>query len=483
MLDQRRLPVVEAIKAYRGVDRIHMPGHKGGVGVASQYLELVGTGAFEADVVGVEGLDDFHSPTGCIAEAQELAAEAWGVDHTFFLVNGTSTGLHSLVLALCRAGDRLIIPRNVHRSIVGGLILSGAVPVYVQPEFDEASGVLLGVSAGAVGRAIERHPDARGVLVVSPTYYGVISDIKSIAEIAHSHGLPLIVDEAHGAHLGFHPDLPRPSVQMGADAAAQGVHKTAGSFSQGAMLHLKGDRVQLKKVRQYLRLLQTTSPSYLLLSSLDAARFVLANEGRSRLSDVIGFGRRIAGTVAALSHEGYGVRLLEFAPGHSFCSDPTRVVINLRGTGLSGYFVERTLRHDFGVQIELSDSENIVLLLSMGDTSEAISHFTTAFETVVRAGPGFPRADGVKACSLPPIPEMVLEPAVAFARPARLVPFDEAENHISGDMIAAYPPGIPVIYPGERLTQAVMDYLREAKSAGIHVQGPLDATLEFLTVL
>ncbi|MDI6907207.1 MAG: aminotransferase class I/II-fold pyridoxal phosphate-dependent enzyme [Thermoanaerobacterales bacterium] len=486
--DQSRLPIVEAIRDYLGVGRIHMPGHKGGTGVAEPFLSLVGYGAFQADVVGVEGLDDFHAPHGCIAEALALAAEAWGADHTFFLVNGTSCGLHALVLALCGPGDELIIPRNVHRSVVGALILSGARPVYMEPDLEESFGLPLGVSPRTVEKTVAQHPEAKGVLIVGPTYYGVIPDIRAIAEIAHAHGLPLLVDEAHGAHLGFHPGLPPSSLQQGADAVAQGVHKTAGSFSQGSILHLQGERVPVERVRGYLRILQTTSPSYLILGSLDAARFLLANEGHNRLQRVLNMAARITAEVGTMERTGTGVRCLnpDFLQG-PFRTDPTRIVINVRETGLSGHKVERVLRYEHGVQIELSDFSNIVLLLSPGDTPETIDAFLTAFKQVISGAPGASptpaREAGLAGGLLPPTPPMVLIPAHAFGRPARRVRLDEAAGLVSAEMVAAYPPGVPVIYPGERLTPPVIAYLARARDAGVHLQGAEDGRLEFINVI
>ncbi|MGE5576035.1 MAG: aminotransferase class I/II-fold pyridoxal phosphate-dependent enzyme [Syntrophothermus sp.] len=487
-LDQHRLPIIEAIRNYLGVGRIHMPGHKGGTGVAEAFLSLVGRNAFEADVVGVEGLDDFHAPDGCIAEAQSLAAEAWGADHTFFLVNGTSCGLHTLIMALCGVGDELIIPRNAHRSVVGGLILSGARPVYMEPDIEETLGLPLGVSPQTVEKALAGHPNARGVLIVNPTYYGVVSDVRAIAEIVHARGLPLVVDEAHGAHLGFHPDLPFSSLQQGADAVAQGVHKTAGSLSQGSMLHLKGDRVPVGRVRRYLRILQTTSPSYLILGSLDAARFLLANEGARRLQQVLDFARRITAEVGAMAQAGMGVKCLDldFSRG-SFRTDPTRIVINVGESGLSGYALERALRYQCGIQIELSDFANIVLLLSLGDTAEIIDAFLSAFKWVVSGAACTSAAaacpTGHTAGLLPPTPPMILSPALAFARPTRPMRLEEATNLVSGEMVAAYPPGVPVIYPGEQLTPPVIAYLRQARKTGVHLQGAEDGGLEFINVI
>ncbi len=496
-LDQRCLPILEAVQRYYGVHRIHMPGHKGGPGASDPCRALFGPGVYQADLVGIEELDDFHSPTGCIAEAQALAAQAWGADHSFFLVNGTSCGLQALILALCGPGDELIIPRTVHRSVVGGLILSGAVPVYLDPEVEPIFGLALGVTPESVDAALRAHPGARGVLIVSPTYYGVTSNVRAIAEVAHRHGVPLLVDEAHGAHLGFGPDVPASSIQQGADGAAQGVHKTAGSLSQASILHLKGDRVPVSRVRHFLRLLQTTSPSYLLLTSLDGARWMLANEGPRRLAAVVGFAQRIREAVESWGASGAGLRWLHLDPATGpFGTDPTRLTINVRQTGLTGYYVERTLRWEFGVQIELSDLGNIVLLLSVGDTPEVIEAFIASFGRIVREAPerrvaggggggnggSGPGPSGL-AGTLPPAPPMVLSPATASNRATTRVDLDRACGLVSGEMIAVYPPGIPVIYPGERITPEVAGYLRQAVAAGLRVQGAEDARLETIRVI
>ncbi len=486
-----------------------MPGHKGGGGAAGPCQDLFGPGVYQADLVGIEELDDFHSPTGCIAEAQALAAEAWGADRSFFLVNGTSCGIQALILALCGPGDELIIPRTVHRSVVGGLILSGAVPVYMDPELEPGFGLALGVTPESVERTLSAHPKAKGVLIVSPTYYGVVSDIRSIAAVAHAHGVPLLVDEAHGAHLGFCPGLPASAIQQGADGAAQGVHKTAGSLSQASILHLKGDRIPVRRVRHYLRLLQTTSPSYLLLASLDGARWLLVNEGSRRLGAVIGLAREIRAAIDSWGGPRCGLRWLEFDPADGpFGTDPTRVTINLRETGLTGHYVERTLRREFSVQIELSDLGNIVLLLSVGDTPGAIRAFIGAFGRIVREAPArwassgsgghgpdagasreaghgpspHPGQAGL-AGTLPPTPPMVLTPAAASGRETSPLDLNRACGRISGEMIAAYPPGIPVIYPGERITPAVVTYLRQAVESGIRLQGAEDSALGTIRVI
>ncbi len=482
---QQRLPILEAIRDYVGVRRLHMPGHKGGGAVAAPYLEYLGRRLFEADVVSAEGLDDLHSPSGCIAEAQRLAAEAWGADHSLFLVNGTSCGLHGLILALCRPGDKLIVPRNAHRSVVGGLILSGAYPVYLEPDFDRSFGLPLGIAPEAVAGALSLHPDAKGVLVVSPTYHGALSDIRKIAEITHSYGLPLLVDEAHGAHLGFHPELPDSALSQGADGVAQGIHKTAGSLTQTSILHLKGTRVPVDRVRAVLRLLQTTSPSYILMSSLDAARYLLVNHGRDLLDGVLSLSRRVTGAVEALG----AVRCLHVhAAGGPAGFDPTRITVNVSRAGLTGLEVERALRREFGLQVELSDFANVVLLLSLGDSPEAVEAFLAGLERIAaessagrRGSPSAPRSAG--RALLPPTPPTVLSPAVAFRGRTRRVPLDRAVGCVSAEMIAAYPPGIPAIYPGERVTEEVVAYLSEAKRAGMHLQGHQSPGLDFLQVI
>lgn len=482
---QDRTPILSAIQGYLGTTRIHMPGHKGGAGASRFIRELIGEKAFQADLVGVEGLDDYHAPSGCIAEAQALAAAAWGADHSFFVVNGTSCGLHALILSVCGPGDELIVPRTVHRSVVGALVLSQARPVFLQPMQEPTFGLPLGLAPDTVAQAIEDHPAARGVLIVSPTYHGVIPDVAAIAEAAHARGLPLLVDEAHGAHLGFHPDLPPSSITLGADGVAQGVHKTAGSLSQASMVHLKGDRLSVERVRAFLRLLQTTSPSYLLLASLDAARHFLVNEGRARLGEVLS----LSGWIRAEVERRSGLKCLTASEG-SFGIDPTRLTINVTGCDLCGHDLERRLRREYGVQIELSDLANIVLLLSIGDTRDAIDDFLEAMaDLIARACGGLPPGGptesvrrGLGAC-LPPTPPMALSPAEAFLRAARTVEPADARGLISGEMLAVYPPGIPAVYPGEVLTDAVVDYLLEARDLGLPIQGADDHRLRQLRII
>ncbi len=291
--DQRRTPLWDALAGYvrDGVTRFHMPGHKGGPGIHPMLKDALGEAVFAIDVTGVEGLDDLHEPGGVLREAQALAAQAFGADRSFFLVNGTSAGVQAMILSLCRPGDKLILSRNMHKSIMAGVILSGAHPVFVAPEVEARLGMALGPDPERVRTALGRHPDARGVLLVNPTYYGVAGRLAPIAETAHARGMALLVDEAHGPHFRFHPDLPEPALVCGADACAQGMHKILGGMTQASILHVRGRRLDVDRLEAVLRLLQSTSASYVLMASLDVARMQAATAGREMIGRALALAR------------------------------------------------------------------------------------------------------------------------------------------------------------------------------------------------
>jgi arginine decarboxylase len=486
---QTRAPLLEALTDYLedGVVRFHMPGHKGGRNLDPQVARLVGEQAFALDITGVEGMDDLHQPQGVLARAQELLAEAFGADYSYFLINGTSCGIQALLLTLCNPGDKIIVPRNMHKSMIAGVIFSGAHPLFVAPEVDASRGIALGVTPGRIQQVLDQHPDARGVLLINPTYYGTSSDLEGIGAVLAAYNVPLVLDEAHGPHFYFHPGFPRPGLAAGAAAVAQGMHKLLGGLTQSSVLHLKGEGLERERLEASLRLLQSTSASYLLLASLDGARRQMVLHGRQLLEETLARARwareeinKIPG-LSCLGKEEAG------RPGFDDL-DETKLTVTVKDLGLTGQQVELILRYQYNIQVELSDLFNILLMVTIGTTDRDIEKLLFALRDISNrrrefAGRGelLRRAEGL--LEEPLIPELVLLPREAFFRPSRVVALEAAAGKISAEVVTAYPPGIPIVCPGEGLTPEIIDYLILIREAGLRISGPRDASLQTIRVL
>lgn len=481
--EQERTPLWDALCAYRaqGIIPFHVPGHKQGRG-NPELTEKLGPTALGIDLTCMEGLDNILNPLDVIKEAQDLAADAFRAEHAYFLVNGTTSGIQAMIMAVCAPGEKLIVPRNAHRSVISGLILSGVQPVYLQPEVDQRFGITHGITPQDVERALREHPDARGVFVINPTYYGVASDLAGIVEVAHARNVPVLVDEAHGAHLCFHPELPPSAMEAGADLSAASTHKLAGSLTQSSLLLHQGNLVNPQRVKGVLNLTQTTSPSYILLTSLDFARKQMALAGTRLLAGVLRKARWVRKQLSRLP----GIELLEeeHIEGRPGCRylDPTKITMNVQQLGLSGQEVESILRHKYRIQVELSDLYNIILLLSIGDSWEMVQHLVASIQDLVQSlGKGGSISKFSRA--LPPLPAALVSPRDAFYGETKTVTLDAAEGEISAEMIMAYPPGIPLICPGERFTREIIDYVRILKAEGLILQGTEDPHLEQVKVL
>ena len=481
--EQKRTPLWDALCAYRaqGIIPFHVPGHKQGRG-NPELTEKLGPTALGLDLTCMEGLDNILNPLDVIKEAQDLAADAFRAEHAYFLVNGTTSGIQAMIMAVCAPGEKLIVPRNAHRSVISGLILSGVQPVYLQPEVDQRFGITHGITPQDVERALREHPDARGVFVINPTYYGVASDLAGIVEVAHARNVPVLVDEAHGAHLCFHPELPPSAMEAGADLSAASTHKLAGSLTQSSLLLHQGNLVNPQRVKGVLNLTQTTSPSYILLTSLDFARKQMALAGTRLLAGVLRKARWVRKQLSRLP----GIELLEeeHIEGRPGCRylDPTKITMNVQQLGLSGQEVESILRHKYRIQVELSDLYNIILLLSIGDSWEMVQHLVASIQDLVQSlGKGGSISKFSRA--LPPLPAALVSPRDAFYGETKTVTLDAAEGEISAEMIMAYPPGIPLICPGERFTREIIDYVRILKAEGLILQGTEDPHLEQVKVL
>jgi lysine decarboxylase len=477
-------PILNILKDYikTKIVRFHMPGHKGGRIIHKEIKKLLGTAVFQADVTNVPGMDDLHQPHGAIKEAQEKAASFFGAEATYFLINGSSCGLQALVMTVCGPGEKILVPRNIHRSILGGIIISGAVPVFYNPEYDEDYGIPLGTSVEVIESSLASYPDCKAVLVVSPTYHGIVSDIAAIAAITHRYNIPLLIDEAHGPHLSLNEKLPQGSLQCGADGTVHGTHKILAALTQASMLHIKGTRIDRRRLEAALKVLQSTSTSYLLLSSLDAARAQAEGMGSSLIERSI----RLADYVRTRVKEIAGLEVMDGSyvqKAGVFGLDSTKVVIKVRDLGVTGYWLENKLRQRYGVQIEMSDLNTLLLIMSFANTKHDADAFVNGLRTIVREVQESDPTDRAKLPAIPPVPAVVLSPREAFFTAAVSIPLKEAAGRVSAEVIACYPPGIPVICPGEVFSEEIVNYLLAMRDIGVHFQGCFDADLNQVTVI
>ncbi|MEA2293317.1 MAG: arginine decarboxylase [Solirubrobacteraceae bacterium] len=480
--EQPTAPYLDALVAYghRGPTRFHVPGHKAGRGADPGLTAAIGYMALQLDVPqDIEGIDLGPRPTP-YERAEQLAAEAHGAARTFFLTNGASQGNHALALALAPLGTPLVAQRNSHSSVVDGLVLSGGVPAFVAPEYDPELGMAHGVTPAALEVALERCPAAAIAWVVSPTYYGLGADVAGLAEVCHARGVPLVVDQSWGPHFGFHPRIPQSALRLGADAAVTSTHKIVGSLTQSALLHVgPTGRVDPDQVARAVRLVRSTSPNALLMASLDAARRQLAVHGEALLSRTL----RAAATLRLAIDAVPGCRVvgedLLGQPGVASW-DPLRVVIDVRHTGRSGYEVAAALRSTYDVQVELATHATVVLILGIAQPADDLERFAYDFaETIARIQrPGSAAALTRGSAWLEN--EVAMSPRDAFLGASEPVDADEAIGRVSAEAIAGYPPGIPALLPGERITAEVVAYLRELVAAGARLHGASDPAFRSL---
>ena len=482
---QDSTPYVDALLAYaeRDPGRYQVPGHKGGAGADPALRELVGDTGLRNDVPSVtEGVDIGPEPTP-FQQSQILAAEAWGARRTWFLVNGASQGNHATCLALAHVGEPVVVQRNVHSSVIDGMVMSGLRPAFVAPELDPELGIAHCLTPDSLAEAIDASPDAVAAMVVSPTYFGACADLVGLAAAAHERGLPLVVDEAWGAHLHFHPDLPPDALGCGADLVISSTHKIVGSLTQAAMLHLgDGDRLDAAVVDRSVSLVESTSPSALLSGSLDAARRLASVHGAERLEATLA-------EIARANEEIEGIPGLavlgEELTGRSSIAgwDPLRVAIDVRGTGASGYRLAKTAFESEGIDLELHSENVVVAIFGLAEPAEtARERLVAAMRAVVA---GLATGDASPQSHLAPPPpwgELEMTPREAFLGPQEVVPFDEAAGRVAAESLASYPPGIPNVLPGERLTRETLDYIRESVAHGGYVRGSSDRELRTLRV-
>lgn len=478
--DQSRAPIFEALERYKSMRIVpfDVPGHKRGKG-NPELTKFLGEKCLTVDVNSMKPLDNLCHPVPVIKEAEELAARAFGAQHAFFMVNGTTSAVQSMIMSVCKRGDKIIMPRNVHRSAINALIISGAVPVYVNPSINKQLGIPLGMSVADVKKAIEQNPDAKAVLVNNPTYYGICSDLRTITKLAHQHGMKVLVDEAHGTHFYFGENLPVSAMAAGADMAAVSMHKTGGSLTQSSFLLSNHPDLHQGYIRQIINLTQTTSGSYLLLSSLDLSRRNLALHGKeifARVKELAQYAReeinKLGGFYAFSSELIDGDAIFDF--------DTTKLSVHTRDIGLAGIEVYDLLRDEYDIQIEFGDIGNILAIISVGDNMFVMERLISAMAEIKRIY----QKDKAGMYDHEYInPEVVMTPQEAFYAAKRAMPIEQSAGQICSEFVMCYPPGIPILAPGERITQEILDYIAYAKEKGCFLTGTEDIHIENINVV
>lgn len=478
-LTQYDTPIHKALEEQRLNRLAHfdVPGHKGGRG-NKELREFLGADCMRLDMNSMKPLDNLCHPVSVIKDAQELAAQAFGADEAFFIVNGTTAAVQAMIMATTEVGDKIIMPRNVHRSAINALVVNGAIPVYINPGVNKKLGIPLGMSIENVKQAIRENPDARAILVNNPTYYGICSDLKSIVKIAHENGMLVLVDEAHGTHFYFNDKMPVSAMAAGADMAAISMHKTGGSLTQSSIL-LTRNTVNADYVRQVINLTQTTSGSYLLLSSLDIARKNMSLNGQNLIDKTIEFASYARDEINKLGgYYAFGEELIDGDMVFDF--DRTKLSVHTRDIGLAGIEVYDILRDDYGIQIEFGDIGNILAIISGGDRNLEIERLISALSEVKRLN----ERDKSGMFDHEYItPKVVMGPQKAFFNYKVSLPIGESDGKICGEFVMCYPPGIPILAPGEMITKEIIKYIEYAKEKGCILTGTQDMNVENINVV
>ena len=484
---QERVPIIEALKRHRaeGVVPFHVPGHEHGRGNPAM-VELFGSTMMELDLNAMADIDDLANPVSVIREAQELAAEAFGADNAYFLINGTSSGIHAMLLSALNQRDRIIVPRDGHKSMYAALILSGASPIFIPPSIHPEFGFTLPPdpedieSIFAEVRQIHSL-EIKAMFAINPSYCGLSPRLDLLAKIAHREELTLLVDEAHGAHFYFHPGFPQTAMASGASMSAVSMHKTGGSLTQSSLLLRKGDRISNENLRNILDLLRTSSSSYLLMSSLDSARSRLATRGRELLEETLILARNTRSQINSIP----GLHCPgpeDFRKDHRVGGfDETRLTIGVQGLGLNGFQVERILRKEYSVQVEMSEFQSVVAVVTFGDTAETLGKLVAALQNLARNAEVSRKME--RFPEHPPVPPRVMNPRDAFYSRKTSLPLAEITGSICGEMIMAYPPGIPLICPGEVITEDIVSHVQALKSAGAALQGMADPLADRIRIV
>ncbi len=480
ILDQNRTPLFDAVKYHvkRNAIPLQIPGHKHGYGL-TEYREFVGENVLKMDLNETRGIDMIWDPVSVIAEAEKLLAAASGANHAYFLINGTTSGVQAMIMSSCTPGDKIILPRNAHKSIFNGLILSGANPVYVQPEIDDYLGIVTGITSEDLRAAIDRNRDARAVMAINPSYYGIASELRQIVETAHDSCIPVLVDEAHGTHMGFHSHFPISAMAAGADMSAASLHKTGGSMTQSSALLVGSSKINPNYIKQVLNLTYTSSPSYILLCSLDVARKQLATRGRGMLDRILELVHRARAEINKIDGL-FAPDKNYFEKSGKFSFDETKLLVSVQKLGLTGYEVEEILARDYNILIELADMYNILAIISLGEKEEFLQSFVAALRDIATQA----KRKKVKRIETVQFsPAVVMPPRDAFFSKKRSVPLEQCAGEIAGEMVMVYPPGIPLVSMGEIITGDIIDYVKMLKAERCTIQGTIDPIVDNIMVL
>ena len=478
MSNQDKLPLVEALREYstKAPAYFCVPGHRFGRGISPKLRGENDEDFLRFDLTEVSGLDDLHQPSGVIKEAQELVAQLFGARKSFFLVNGTTCGNEAMVLSTVKAGDKIIVPRNVHKSVLSGLVLSGATPIFVMPEWISKWNIWGGISSEQVRKLLNEQPDIKGILLVSPSYYGIIDNVAKISEVCHEFGRLCMVDEAHGAHLYFGDDLPQGALMCGADICVQSFHKVTGSLTQASVMHIMSDKVDEEIMQNNLQMLQSSSPSYLLMASLDTARYELAKNGRKMCDNALELAKHVRGKIDKMA----GMRCLgKEIVGEAEIADIdlTKLVITAIDIGLSGFELKDILINDYNVEVELADHHNILAVMTFANSEEEVIQLVEALKDIAEnkaKQEAKKEAGELATIAMPPLPKMRLTPREAHFAKKRKIPWQEAIGKVAGEAIIPYPPGIPMVYSGEVISKEVWEYVERFRKAKCHFHGALD---------
>jgi arginine decarboxylase len=484
-MDHSRVPVIEALQAFRerGDVVYGPPGHKQGRGADPRVVEVLGEGVFASDVLTLNGLDDRRESQSVVKQAEDLMADAVHAESAFFSTCGSSLSVKTAIMSVAGPGEKLLISRNAHKSVMAGVIVSGIVPVWVHPHFDEDLALAHPPEPEDVRQALADNPDARGMLLITPTDWGTCADIAGVAEVCHAAGVPLIVDEAWGAHLPFHPDLPVWGMDAGADLVVTSVHKMGGAIEQSSVFHLQGDLVDPSVLKQREDLLGTTSSSGLIYLTLDGWRRQMIERGQDLLSATLVRAARLREAIDGMA----GLALLGrevVRPGGAFDLDPLVFTMDVRPLGISGYQAGDWLRADCQVDIGSADACRISARLTHADDDATVDRLIDALRRLVEAAPTLERQAPVGL----PAPrslelDSVMRPRDAFFGRVEQVPVEEAVGRVVAEMVSPYPPGVPVLAPGERISQEAVDYLTSGVAAGMLIPDAADPELKTLRVV
>ncbi|VEP13700.1 Arginine/lysine/ornithine decarboxylase [Hyella patelloides LEGE 07179] len=457
----------------------YAPGHKKGGVIEPQLEHLFGKKVFCSDLPELPELDNLFAPQDAILKAQDLASQCFGADRTWFLINGSTCGIISAIVATCGAGDKIILPRNIHQSAIAGLIISGAIPVFVNPEHDNIRNITYNITPQALKKTLNQYPETKAVMVLHPSYQGVCGDLRAISEITNQHNIPLLVDEAHGGHFAFHEQLPPSALSLGADLTVQSTHKVLGAMTQASMLHLRGTRINPQRISKALQIMQSTSPSYILLASLDAARKQMALQGEQFMEKALELADLARENIANIPK----LSVLEFSPKPGFKHlDKTRLTVDIRELGITGYEADEILHQQLGVTCELPLLYHLTFIITFGNNQQDIEKLIQGFVTLCSTT-NQNKQSSSPATITPSTPKLQLSPREAYFAATETIPLSEASDRISGELICPYPPGIPVLMPGEVITSEAIDYLQKVLNSGGIITGCSDETLTNISVI